>query len=203
MKRRQLALIIFLILCLAGLAMLLFAPSKIKTGVQLDIVPSDAEVLIDSKIHSKLGATKLTAGIHNLKVSRRGFASAEVRFSVSDGKITGLNLALKPSSSVGEKWLKDHPEETLKAEGFSGAAFDQQVNTIRQTTPLIASLPFTDQLFRVDYGASKLYPQDSTAVAIYITYYSEDGKQQALDWIRFKGYDPAKLEIIYESKIGS
>jgi hypothetical protein len=122
---------------------------------------------------------------------------------VPKGQDTTVTVTLTPSNEEGAEWLKTHPKEALKRESIGGTSYNSDSEQALKKTPLISSLPFIDQLYRVDYGLSKKTPDDPTATAIYIKYYTEEGKTQALDWIRFKGYNPSSLEIIYQDATGS
>ena len=91
-------------------------------------------------------------------------------------------------------------------ESISSQNSDQIAAQIVKKTPVVSSLPYSDEKtgFSIDYGQSKRYPNDPTSVAILITLDGgETAKAGALDWIRFTGYDPSKLEIIYTKPTGS
>ena len=62
--------------------------------------------------------------------------------------------------------------------------------------PLVNELPFIDQMWRIDAGVSQKR-QGPNTTALYVKYWSDQGKQSAQDWLRFKGYDPDKMDIEY------
>jgi len=161
------------------------------------VVPDDALMTINGKsaaINKKIG---VTPGEYTVKVKRSGFKEQEQKLSIKKTDNKELRFFLEPSTPEGFNWLTNHPEQAMKAESLSSKEFDEQSKRITEKLPLINDLPFIDQFYRIDYGVSEKSPDDSDAVAIYIKYWSDQGKQDALDWIRFKGYDPNKLEIIY------
>lgn len=69
--------------------------------------------------------------------------------------------------------------------------------------PLVSELPFIDLTWRVDAVPSQKYPNNPNVIALSVKYWSTQGKQDALDWIRFKGYDTDKIEIIYVDALSS
>jgi len=121
---------------------------------------------------------------------------------VSKGSDDYVGLVLGSNSPSTVNWYQTHPGDQQLSQVIGGKNFDLAAKRQSQKNPLIKSLPFVDQLYRVDYGQSQKHTSDPDAVGIYITYYSQAGKQQALDWIKFKGFDPSKLEIIYKDKTG-
>jgi hypothetical protein len=172
-----------------------------KANVSLTLSPSVADVVVDNTKKVEQGKFYLAPGSHKLSVTMGGFAEKSVNFDVTKGQVTTLSVILLPNSRVGFDWLKNHPEEAARREGLGGKEFEQTGNAVASKLPLVDELPFIDQFFRVDYGPSIAHPDDSSAVALYIKYYSPEGKQQALAWLKFKGYDPSKLEIIYQDAI--
>lgn len=197
MSKKIKLFIIFVILLLAA-ATFQFIDKK-PPNVELTLAPSVAKVVVDNSKTIKQGKFYLAPGHHTLSVTMKGFADRKIDFDTTDSKIIKLVSVLVPNSPVGDKWLTDHPDESLRREGLGGQQFDQQASDLSKNMPLVSKLPFIDQFYRVDYGVSQISPNDSTQAAIYITYYSDTGKQQALDWLKFQGYDPAKLEIIYKN----
>jgi hypothetical protein len=167
------------------------------------VVPDDALMTINGKnaaINKKIG---VTPGEYTVKVKRSGFKDQEQKLSIKKTDNKEMRFFMEPSSPEGFNWLTNHPEQALKAESLTSKEFDEQSKRIVEKLPLIEELPFIDQFWRVDYGVSEKYPDDSEAVALYVKYWSEQGKQDALDWIKFKGYDPEKLEIIFTASPSS
>lgn len=184
------------------LAVWLYAVVVHKTpNVDVITAPDAAMLTIDGQPTSKTKLFYLKPGKHTITASMDGFTSDSQTVQVGNSGVTKVSLLLNPNSTAGYDYLQANPAEELQREAMGGQKFLQQNNAITSRVPLISSLPFIDQEFRVDYGVSLQHPNDPTAVAIYITYYSEAAKQQALSWIRFKGYDPSKLEIVYVNKI--
>ena len=87
--------------------------------------------------------------------------------------------------------------DPFQGEAASGKAFDQQVSTSQKSSPIISVLPAVDPEFRIDYGQSVLFPNQSGAIALYIKADTPDGRVQAVAWIRNNGFDPSDYEIIF------
>jgi hypothetical protein len=153
---------------------------------------------MDGKKVNPNGTYHVKAGNHTLKASFAHFISKTSTFSIKVNEKKTVQLYLSPADDEGRNYLSLHPDQDHKISGISGAQTQQMYNQAQQKITFLNDLPWIDQYFRIDYGASQKSPNDPNAVAIYITYYSDAGKQQALDWIQRHGYDPSKLEIIYQ-----
>ncbi len=199
MKRNKIMVIIGLL----GLAVLLvvWGLTRQSPNVNLQVGPKDSAILLDGANISP-GKQHLKPGTHQLKVTHSGFAEQEQTVIAPAKGLVTVAIVLLPNSDEGRQWLIDHPGDAVAREGVASQAVGQTTSEIQRKNPLVAYLPFIDQLYRIDYGPSVAHPEDPTAVAIHITYFSDAGKQQALDWIKFKGVDPANLEIVYEAKNG-
>jgi len=169
-----------------------------KLPITINVTPDDSQLVIDKKIKVKAGDLRLKPGNHVVTMSRPGFASQTSHIVVSKNSLS-FRFALHPNSLEGAQWLEQHSAQAREGEAVSSQQFDKNVDSSIAVTPLIKYLPFIDNEYRIDYGASIQKPNDPSASAIIISSSSENGKQDALSWIRFKGYDPATLEIIYRS----
>lgn len=164
-------------------------------NIEFVVVPKDAVLFLDGKkVSSK--KQQLIAGEHELKALRDGFATGTKTFTATkDEQI--VELALDTNSSVGVAYLKNHPKEAYLRESIRAKESDELADKSLKQNPVIELLPFIDREWRIDYGRSQKYPDDPTRVAIIITATSPQGKQDALDWLRFKGFNPDELEILY------
>jgi len=194
MTKRAWALIILggVMLGIAFISTLVFRNSG---NITLVIVPSDAIVQVDNiKVSSK--TANYSNGQHVIKVSRKGFKDKTRSFIASSDKKT-IEIALDTSSAEGVQYLKDHPKEALLRESIIGKESNALGDLSAAKNPVMNLLPYIDREFRIDYGRSAKYPNDPLKIAVVITYTSDQGKQDAMDWLRLKGYDPTQLEIIY------
>ena len=200
MNRKNITVLvaIFLII-LGGLIAWHFITYK-KPNITLTVAPSVAIIKVDDKKQIKQGKLFLEPGKHQITITMSGFATQNITLTAPSTGENSKTVILIPSSQEGYDWLTNHPKEAARREGLAGTAFTAQNVERSKKLPLIADLPHIDNFYRVDYGVSKKNPKDSTAVAIYVTYYSDDGKQQAIDWLKFKGYTANTSEIIFQPK---
>lgn len=193
------ALAIFIAIVVGVILGINYYSNHFGTIIVTEIYPPDATVQIDDKKPGKAGRIKTTPGDHTLKVSRNGFKDSTIKVIIQQDEKKRVCKLLEPNAEAGFIWMRKHPKEVARGEGCAGEETANNAQKALERTPIIAKLPFIDQLYRIDYGKSEKYPNDNLATAIYITYYSEAGKAQALEIIKFWGYDPASLEIIYRS----
>ncbi|MDB5175770.1 MAG: hypothetical protein JWM81_628 [Candidatus Saccharibacteria bacterium] len=169
---------------------------KKPANISITVAPSTAVLTIDGKA-AKRGDSHVTPGEHTLKARFDGFTTITQKFTATDGKIAPLTVLLNPNSVVGYDYLNQHPEEQHNREALGGKLFAQGTQKAAQKTPIIGSLPYYDRLFTVNYGPSTKNPSDHTATTLYVTYYSDEGRQEANDWLEFKGVNTATAEIVY------
>jgi len=198
MKQQKLLLVVAAVIVLLGIFYLLRPRST--PDLNLVLVPSAAHAKLDGKNWISDGKAYVTPGHHTLTVSFNGFATQTTSFDIVKDKLKTVTVALGVSSDEGRDWLIAHPDEAKKLEQLTGSAFSNSTQQRVTKLPLIKELPYIERYFRIDYGKSKLHPDDDNAVAIYITTYGQPGVQQALDWIRSQGYNPNTLEIIYNDQ---
>ncbi|MEX2006671.1 MAG: hypothetical protein WD877_00620 [Candidatus Saccharimonadales bacterium] len=187
----------------ASAAILLAVQTLIKDpNVGLTVSPSEATIVIDGNMNVKEGRIYLSPGSHELVASMEGFSTKVIKFNVQGSKFSDVLVLLVPDSTEGVNWLIDHPQEAIRREGLGGGKFVADISEKERQLPLIKDLPFIDRVFRIDYGPSLKNPEDSNAIAIYVKYYTEAGKNEAVEWIKFRGYDPSKLELVYRDAYG-
>ena len=164
--------------------------------ITTDIEPYDAVVKLDGKTISANKTMYVSVGIHQLTAERNGFTAGNIALTSMPGKSQTMSLYLNASNSVGTQWLRDHPQDALKYEGRSGALYDTQVQKIAQVNPLIKVLPYLapGMEFRIDYGID---PTNANKIVIYIQAGNEQAKSDSLTWLTSRGYQPAKLNIVF------
>lgn len=169
--------------------------------LNISVVPRGAQVMLDGK-RTNSGIVRVRPGKHTVTAYKPGFDTHPLSVMVADRQEKFAGLILLSNSSTTSSWYTDHPADQQLAESISGQNTDKISRDIISSTPIIKNLPFIDERsnFRIDYGQSQQYPDDPTAVALYITTDDrQETKDVALAWIRFSGYDPTKLEIIYKT----
>jgi len=190
-----------LIVILIGFVFYLGLQAKDKTAT-IEIqsaVPTDPTVAVDGQKVSSNSKNSVKPGQHTVVAKRNGFADSTQQVSVNGGETKTIRLLMDPNSDVGYQWLRDHPDAAVEWEGKIGQQFDQNSKNTTDKNPLIAYLPEVHPTWRIDYGTSQAHPNDPTAVAITILYGNDQAKQEALDWITSKGFDPNNYEIIFQT----
>jgi hypothetical protein len=199
MKSRRILLI------LIPLVILVLIFSYLKKGpggnsfADIAVTPAGSQVKVDGK-GIKAGKIRVKAGTHNVYVSHDGFSIQSQDFVVGQNETRFVGFVLVSNSPETKDWYKTHPKDQQMSESIASRNFDQGSSDIKKRYPIVAELPFIDQLYRVDYGVSQKATNDPTAIALYVTYYSQKGRLQALQWLKFKGVDSNNTEVIYIRK---
>jgi hypothetical protein len=166
------------------------------------VTPKDSVATVNGKKITP-SILRVKPGSYTIKVTRTGFTDYSATVTATKGVTKFVGVALIPNSPQTANWYTNNPADQLKNQQISSQNFDIQSEALTKSNPLIQNLPFIDERsnYRIDYGFSKLHPDDTNAVAIYITTNAGDqtAKDGALGWLHFMGYDPAKLEIIYST----
>ncbi|MDF2460829.1 MAG: hypothetical protein K0S68_232 [Candidatus Saccharibacteria bacterium] len=167
--------------------------------LDITVSPTDARIKIDGKGSAKPGKISLAPGEHTLEVTRKGYASKTLKIKITSGNVTteGVQLTVSDPAAVAKENAELNKNDVTEQEGVAGKIVNEQGAKIAAENPLITKLPFYGADFNIDVGKSEKYPNDGTAVAIYITAITDEGRTHALNWIKAQGYDPAAYEIIY------
>lgn len=203
MNRVKLIVILLVmgILAVAGYSIMFFTKDRQKTAIiEIEAVPTGVKILINNR-GVRNGKSKIEPGSYSITVSRDGFETQNKSFSLKPGEQKYFGFVLKSNSPLTKNWYAEHPKDSSIAEGISSKEFDISTSQAIKDVPLINDLPYLGAglEFSIDYGAPA--PGESAdKPAIYITSNTPAGKQEALDWIRRKGYDPNTLSIVYVDK---
>lgn len=202
-KRVMLILILLFLVCVSVIwgthGVINYAnSSKLATEIQ----PFDATVKIDDRAIRANKTIRVRTGSHTITIQRVGFKNQSQNFTLSKGKSEIITVYLKPANSIGYKWLKDHPSEALKYEGHAGSLYNADTKKAISLQPFIKELPFIAGgfEFRVDYGSPA---PGSDKPIIYIQADTQEARDDALLWIKNKGYDPTTMLIVYTTSINS
>lgn len=171
---------------------------KDKVVIMIKVAPSDSKIFIDDK-QSSTGRVYIKPGKHTFSARRNGFTDDTRTIDIKKNGNSTILLLPEPSSSSATSLLKSNDEERAKRQELIDEAVEQHSEAVKTKTPLVKILPYITTIYRIDYGPSRKTPSDDTTVAIYISSNSEENKQKALSFIRYKGYNPDELEIIYQS----
>ena len=188
----------FLIGVLIVLALLAFGLNSLlkpKSNLLLEVSPRVATIIVDGKSKTGIGNIRLSPGEHSIKASMSGFAEQTQKVSTTkDGK-SELVIILIPSS-VGSDWLANHYSEDMYRQGLASKSIGTVSKKTNTDLPLLKELPYIGAGFayRIDYGIS---PTDSATTQIIITAPDAQSQQDAISWIKSKGYDTTVYDIAY------
>ena len=176
-----------------------FNQRGLESSLSVEVVPaSGSKIKLNGK-GIREGTIKLEPGRYTIIFSHDGFKSNIRTINIQSGEEYYVGSILEPVAEKTANWYQENSTDAKKAEGISSRNFDQLTKNKVKKLPLINELPLVDLEYRIDYGRSQKTPDNPESVAIYIKYFSENGKADAVEWIRFKGYDPEKIEIIYQN----
>jgi hypothetical protein len=199
-NKRALFLIIgILVLAFLGYVTYLAIEGKDKTA-KIDIqsaVPDDINVTIDGGKVASNGKVSVKPGSHKVVAERKGFEGKTQTVDAKAYETKTVRLLLRPNGPEGSDWARSHPDAFREFEGVAGREFDQKGELLSNKFPIISALPEVHPTWRVDYGQSEKHPNDSNALEVIITSVDDVSKQQALDWMKKNGYNPADYEIVY------
>lgn len=198
-KQQRLLIIGGAVILFILMAIFVSASNQGKEYITVSTVPSNAAIRVGSHGAKSDVAIKVAPGKYKVAVSANGFAAKVQDVTVKKGTPQTVQIGLQASNDVGRKWLRDHPEDQIKADGFGSQAFDKEVQANQQNNPIITDLPVYENTFQITYGSSVKNPGKQGAIGIYITTSSDQGKQDAMDWFAAFGYKPSDYEIIYRT----
>ena len=123
-----------------------------KLAVPINIVPSSAEIQIDSQpINTHKGEIFVTPGDHKIKVSNPGFTTYENSFSAYEWNTPGQYIGLSPESDDAKKWYSKNPRLYKELEQ---AAYQESVEygkKFNERWPITKILPIKDPYFTISY----------------------------------------------------
>ncbi len=197
MIKKHVRLIIIVSLLVGVFLAWKFYTTYFEGKIILNVVPSIAHLSINEADAGKTRSFNLKPQTYRLKVYSEGFEAQSFSINVSPHHTENQTIALKALTGQAIKYYLDHPQEAAIAEGVEGSKLNQTTDKAQVSAPILAVLPYFRRDWRIDYGKSRLHPDNPAAAALYITTINEAAKQEALDWMRSQGFDPAEYEIIY------
>jgi hypothetical protein len=157
-------------------------------------IPGDAKTTLDYKGIGANGTTHLKPGSYILRSTRSGFADNQQTVIVYKGGHQTINNILGPNSAIGTTWLKNNPDQQLRAESLTSKAVNTAGNLLTAENPLVQHLPFYTSGYHIDYGKDP-----AGNASIQITAATAAGRQVAIAQIRSWGYDPTDYNITFTS----
>ncbi len=195
LTKKSTVVLIALCLGIVGLFSFISVRDRLTKTAQItvEVAPGDTTITTANGKRIKKGINRFAPGKIVIRASRAGFENQEQSFELKKGDQEYAGFILVPNSSYTANWYQTHPEDQKTAEGISSKLFDVSSEKQIQTAPLISYLPFigAGDSFRIDYG-----PTDKNGKPIiYISAEGEDYYKAAIEWIKYKGFDPASYTI--------
>lgn len=164
--------------------------------IDVEVAPSNSIVIINGK-RSHEGVTKVKPGKIEVVARRDGFESISKTLAVLKDESVYVGIVLLPNAAGTKNWYNEHLPDLKKAEKISSKNFDVSSKKAASSLPLVLKLPYLGPglAYRIDYGGQSQTPDAKPA--IYIKAATEEGRLDALNWIKNQGVDPSSLQIVF------
>lgn len=187
-------LALFILICVFYYLFIVF-PRQDKVAVEILVNPSDASVYIDNE-KSGAGKKYIHPGTHVFKAEKEGWTASGVTLDITDD--TSI-IALLPTPTSEDARLEAQ-KDAEKREELAGIAANTRGLDIRNTTPILNELPYSDTSgpYKIDYGFNQ---DDKRTPYLIVSYSTPNGRKEAIDWLIANEVDTTTLEIIFEDFI--
>ena len=165
--------------------------------IDIKVIPEDSSVTMDG-LPIKQGGSYIKPGTHKFIARKSGFDDAVLSASVQKKETRDIILLPNPASTEAKQWLAAHPDTQRQREALESANVALVQKYLKDHYPILAHLPLDTIHYTIDYGKSQKYPYDPTKIALYVTAVPQF-RDMALQWIKFRGYDPSNFEIVYQN----
>lgn len=178
-----------------------FGPKSPSGTLTVEAAPSGAAITIDGK-KARVGKSTVPAGQHSVQATKDGFDKQVQIIAVKDGDSVEVGFILDPSAESTKDWYDKHPDDQKLAEGISSHVADYTSSANTKANSLLQLLPvsYSDGQggsVSIDYGKPVGNSQEQ---GVYISTNNPEDRQDALTWIRNRGYDPATMDVVFYSE---
>ncbi len=196
-NKRILGLLTVLVLAVIAYFVFIGIEHSRLAKVIISVAPEDSVVRLDGQIthHRTL---YIKPGNHTFSASRTDFKDDSSTVNTKKGKTTNIYLLPQPVTAAALQFLKNNPKVQTEREGIASQKVAVTQALLLSKYPIIKYLPLVTRYYTINYGVSVKYPNDPDSIAIYVTS-DPANRDLALGWIKYKGFDPNKLEIIYNN----
>lgn len=161
--------------------------------ILLTYTPTSAVATINGEpIQS--GKTKVKPGTYTIMIKKDGFASQSSSVVATKDQTNTVSVSLLSNNPSTADWYNNNPADQTINESLGAQSAAAAADQLQATFPVSSILPLAGPSYEVDYGAS---PDKNGQFAIFITFYTVTGKQDALDAIQALGYSASDYETIY------
>lgn len=193
-----------IVLVTAFIIWLIFATvESFKTEVTVNTSPKQVTIAINDQQPIDI-ESGYNFSVHGeevvIKVSRDGFRDFTLTHTLTeDDEGNILNIALEPATFEAEQLL-DTDEEADHRESIVTDAYLNLLDTMDDQYPILSELPHYGRYSTISQGVSQKNPNDETSFALYVDVldaFEEEGRQEALKFLRDKGYKDDEFEVIF------
>jgi hypothetical protein len=197
-RLRLIALVLIgLVVVLIGILIFISAKHSQEAKLNIYVLPEDSTIKLDDQVIKKK-SIYVKPGEHTISASKNGFKTDVRMVSLIKQESLDLYLLPSPESQEAQDWLAQNPDLQRLREEYAAHNATSIQQELQKQYPILDSLPLITRYYRIDYGVSKKYPNDPSKVALYITAVKAN-RNMALQWIKFKGFNPNDYEIIYRN----
>lgn len=166
--------------------------------LNIEVSPRNSEIKVDGA-NGKFGINKLASGQHEITVSKKGFENQTRSITTTHGTQTYAGFTLKSNSSETQNWYKLNSKDQKLAETISSHQVDYDNKIAAKNNSILQVLPVVygdgkGGTVRIDSGIPL---QGSSEPAIYVSAATPDDRQGVLTWMRSRGYNPARMDIVF------
>jgi len=199
-RKRIIGLVVASFVVLSFVVLIIAHLQSQSAKISLTVSPTESHITINGK-GVKAGDSRVQPGTYKVVVALSGFSTANQTVTVKKNQTATVELTLTSDSAKTANWYNTHPKDEQVAESISGYNTSVLAHQAVKNVPLIKELPFIGAgfEFRIDYGSQP--GASASNPTIYITAETTQAQQDAVLWIKSQGYNPAKLNIVYQ--IGS
>lgn len=189
--------VIFFTLIIGISVFFIIRQNEYSATLNIEATPLSSKITIDNN-NTQQGITKIKPGNVTIEISLNGFITYTKTVTVNSGETKYIGAILESNSSETSNWYSNHPEDQKMSEKISSKQFDIKSEEQLNLEPFLKEIPYIGAgfEFKIDYGPSAT---DPNKITIFIQAATQTARDDALTWIKSRGYDPAKLDIVYTS----
>lgn len=158
--------------------------------------PQDASVIIDGRPASV--ENRIKPGDYTISVVFDGFTTYRETIYVASGQEAVVYAILEPKTERTANWYSDNASDGQLREQLLDERYIQDYEAAEAAFPIMSILPYIPPrgVYQIHYGMGT----EPNTQAVYISYYSEEGKQLAEEYITDNGFKLEDYEIIYKKQ---
>lgn len=187
------SIIIILFVCIT---FTIFITNKSST-IKILTTPTYSNITINGK-PIKDGTSSISPGTYIVSVSYPGFRTQSKRIIINNKHSVFVGVSLIPNSSKTSSFYSNNQYQEKIAESISSNNNITGSKLIIKNEPIIKFLPYIGPSaeYEINYKTNNSNPGNPYIV---ISSATPIGKQDAMKWIRSKGFDPTYINIIFNN----